>query len=376
MKESLFNNRIPVQCASNSISSILTCDISFFSDELIIRLIDTNDIFKFYQCRISGASYITIKNEQELRVSFEIFIKKVVELFYQIKKNTIKALFSKESLRFIFIEQNEFKNIIRLELKFNVPDDNDYKRYLAEMISNLEMNNTKLYKENIQIKETIKNIEKETKERVFELSEKNQYLSEKNYKYEKLIETLQNQNKSIIEEREKESKRLIEIEKENSNLKYEIEKIKINGIKMEQEIKRNKEIENDKIELEKENKISNEIIKKMKEENKKINKLIEEKDEEINEIKEEKDKNNKFYENYKKQLKEREEKIRKLKESLKAKEDRIRTLEVEKKQINKKMEDAKFVYNHFYGKKEAEQVSDFTDRQDSTFNFEPESPPR
>lgn len=378
MRDSLFHDRIPVQCYSQSVSSMLTCDMSHSYDELVIRLIDTNDIFKFYQCKISGASYASLKKEQELRVSFEEFTKKLVELFHQVKRNVFKALFSRDSLRFIFIEQNEFRNIVRLELKFNVPDDSDYKRYLAEMISNLEFNNTKLYKENIQIKESLKTIENEMSTRVKDLSHRNSELSDRCNNIQTALDKTTIDNESLIEQQQKDSKKLIDIEKENSNLKYEIDRIKIEQFKKDSEIKRIKEIEIQKEELEGEIKTANEIIRKMREETRRLQKEREEKDEILEETEQDRQKNLKSADQLKKQIKEKDEKIKKMKEALKQKDDKIRSTEMEMKSLSKKMEDAKFVYSHFYKKKDADQIDQASSisERDSGFNIEPESPPR
>lgn len=375
MKDSLFNERVPVQCSSDAVSSILTCDITLENDTLQIKLIDTNDIFKFYQCTITGTSYVHLKNEQELRVNFENFVRKVIELFYQSKNGRMKALFDKDSDRFIFVEQNEFRNIVRLELRFKVPDENDYKRYLADMISRMEVTGVKLRKENVQLKESLRNLENEMGTRVADLTGRNRVLDERLCRIKSKMESVEKENDSLVGEREELKKRMVEIEKENSTYKFEIEKKKIEEYKKEQEFLRLKEVEECKNGLEKEVKVANDIIRKLRDDLKRQNESKEDMSETIERFKDENEKLMKSNEDTKKNAKEKEDKIRGLKENLKRKDEKIKNLEMDKKQLIKKMEEAKFVYNHFYKKREGE-ISSVSESQNSTFSVHPESPPR
>lgn len=382
MKESLFHDRIPVQCNSQAVSSILTCDITYGYDEIVIRLIDTNDIFKFYQCVITGSSYNILRKEQELRVSFEEFLKKIVEMFHSVKRNIFKGLLDRDSLKFIFIEQNEFRNLIRLEIQLSLPDDNDYKKYLSEMIGNLEKTNVRLYKENIQLKENYKNVENDTYNRIKELSRKNNDLFQKNSNLEINLEKYEKENKTLEKEKELDSSRIIDLEKENNNLKYELDKAKIDLFKRDSEIKRFRTVEQEKSEIEEEIKTANEIIRKMREDTRKINKEKEEKGEICKEYEKERHKLQKQLEQSKKQIRDKEDRLKRLKDAHSAKDDRIRNLELEIKTLTKKMDDTKFVYSHFYRKNDNEQPGKYMDETssvsepNSNFNIEPESPPR
>lgn len=374
MKDPLFNHRIPIQCTSDTVPSILTCDISHTPDTLHIRLIDISDIFTFYQCTITVSSYVHLRNEQELRVDFENFIKKITELFYHVKDGRMRALFEKESGRFVFVEQNEFRDIMRLEIRFKTPDSDGYRKYLAEMMSRMEIANVRLRKENVQVKERLRSTEEETGRRMAELTGRNASMNEKMGRLTERIEALEKENACLADERDSLKKRMVEMEKENSTYKFEIEKGKIEEYRREQEMARLRQVEEFRDGLEKEIKVANDIIRKLREDVRRHSDESARAREETEGAKEESARLARSIEEMRRTAKEKDERIREMKEGLKKKSERIRHLETDRKQLVKKMEEAKFVYNHFYRKRETE-TSSTSENHASTFSVHPESPP-
>lgn len=163
----------------------------------------------------------------------------------------MKAIFSKDYIRFIFVEQNEFRNIVRLELKFKVPDENEYKKYLAETMSRMEVMTIKLKKENVQLKENLRNLEGEKKDRIDDFMKRNKMLDDTVSRQEKKILNFEKENADLTDERKNLKNRIIELEKESSTFIYEIEKYKIEEYRKEQELLKFKAFQESKEEMEK-----------------------------------------------------------------------------------------------------------------------------
>ncbi|EPR79761.1 hypothetical protein SLOPH_1677, partial [Spraguea lophii 42_110] len=267
MSELIFSGRIPITATSTDIPSMMKCDITQ-SDSLDIRIIDCNDLFNFYCCSISTGDFYMMKSEQGIRVDYDRFIRIVVDMFSSIGKGTLHGVF--EDGKFLFVEKNEFRNIVRLELKFDRPEENEYKKYLGDIIRKMEEDNIKFVKENMQLKEQYGNLERDNKKRIKMLEE--DYFESKR-KIDNLLnmtEELKRNNKDRIKEVEEYKYKIKENDNKMRDLEYEVERYKIKEQKNDNLIERAEEMVKEIEEKKNEIKVANEIIKKLRIEIKEI----------------------------------------------------------------------------------------------------------
>ncbi|KAF7683850.1 Spindle assembly abnormal protein 6 like protein [Astathelohania contejeani] len=375
MRESVFTGRIPIHCQNNDIPTLLKCDVTKEDDKVEIRLIDTKDLFTFFVCAISSGDFYMIKREQDIRVDFERFTRKLIEMFHNLSRNKLTASF--DNNKFKFIEKNEFRNIIRLELKFFKPDESHYRRYLSDVISRMEGDNIKLIKDNSLIKEQCRCIEKDLQDRIRFLESENNETQRKIEKLYRERDDLMKRVREKEEDNERCQNKIVKLEKEKNKLEYEIEKMKIHEVKIETLNSRIEDLLKRNEELETDINTANDIIKKLRVENKNMKKELEDVlikqenfENKTNLLKRENDESTR-------KIKTLEEKNKKLKSDLKEKSSRLETLENENRLLAKKLDDAQSVYNHFYSKK-VESVSNNSQSSDSNSIFssiQPESPP-
>lgn len=375
MRESIFSGRIPISSPNEDIPWQMKCDITRREDKLEIRLIDIKDLFSFFVCTISSGDFYLLKREQDIRVDFETFIRKTVEMFHSLTRNKLIGMFNRETNKFIFLERNDFKNIIRLELKFTKPEELHYKRYLSDLIYRMETDNIKLIKENNFLKEQCKNGD-------IEMSEKIKFLEMDLREGERRSNNLMKELGALEEKYMKKSNAFDSLEKENyemrddlKKLSYEMEKIKDNENKITLHNRKvneltiaNKKLEDKISDLEEMNKLLEEEIEGLK-------KNYEEKREESKEIKSTNIRMKKEYEEIKIKYKEMDEQYKLLKNASKNNESKLKELENENKILKKQLENTHSVYHHFYNKSNNKDVSPESD--ESVFNtVRPESPPK
>lgn len=365
MYESIFNGKVCLATAAAQIT--VKVDILKYETFVEIRLIDTSNIFTLFVCTVSQSDFYILKREQDLLVDYERFVHILVSLFHSLSTSRLTAVFNDGVLR--FIENSEFRNICKLELKFTKPEETQYKRYLGDLLARMENDNIKLIKENAVLRDRCLKGDHELREKI-------RYLESEAAECRRRME-LQAQDCAQMEARhgarEEEiarvSSRVFALENENTQLKYDLEKYQKDNSQSYKELLRAKE---DELEASlKEVRIANEIIKKIRQENAE---LREEKTGGLGRLQKEVDRNTEATDKLAaltKKHKTLEEKYRSLKEESRGWKTRLEELEAANKNLGKRLENAQNVYNHFYSKK----VDDANDNYSDTFSLRPESPP-
>lgn len=128
--------------------------------ELIIKLTDHQDPFFLYSLFMSEEDYQTLKVQQGLLVDFSAFGQRFIDLLTACEKDEKSEnpkfqlqFYSKEPLPFDHghaslnvIEINPFKHLYHLSLNFMPGNDADVKKYLANCLSTLRDDYTRLSK--------------------------------------------------------------------------------------------------------------------------------------------------------------------------------------------------------------------------------------
>ncbi|KAK6089493.1 hypothetical protein P3W45_001492 [Vairimorpha bombi] len=364
MKEILFTGKIQIHSYDEDIPTKMKCDVIQEDETLTIKLINSADVFSFYICTISQSDFYIIKREQDLIVDFHKFIEIIVKLFHKIQNNTLFAYFVNS--KFMFVEKNEFRNIIKLELKFNEPSDTDYKSYLGDMINRLETDNIKLIKENNLLKDynnntlnrKIRNLEDNQNAQISKINILHKQNEELRYKNEKCTSEIKSLNNQVYE-----------LERENTKLKMENDKN--HHMKKEYD-----ELKNRLSDLEKDLSTANEIIKKVRDENTEYKSKISEYETEFSTKKNDLSKYESLIEDLKKKNKSLEDKLKKYCKENKDLKNKIKDLEMENTGLIKKLENAQSVYNHFYNNKDTTKYGDkYSNDSISGYSIQPEDLP-
>ena len=365
MYESLYNSKITLSTSTGL--STVKVDITRTDASVEIRLIDTSNIFSLWIYSLSSSDFYLLKKEQDILVDYERFIQILINLFHGAASSKYTTTFTDGLLR--FIENSEFRNICKLELKFSKPEETQYRRYLGDIVSRMESDNIKLIKENSVLRERCMNGDMALKDKVRFLESDNQELKRRFDLIKRDIGSFEERNAMKEEEIAQLSNRLYSLDQENAQLRYDLEKYQRENSSTLKEQLKNKEDEMEV--LTKEISTANEIIKKLRAENSELKLFKSEhqagsqREKERNE-----DLSTKMEESIKK-LAHTESKYKKAKEDLKEKIQRIEELTESNKSLAKRLENAQNVYNHFYSKK----VDDHPDNLSDTFSLRPESPP-
>lgn len=279
-------------------------------------------------------------------------------------------------LRFVFMENNPFRNVTRLELVFYKPDENEFKKYLAEMISRFENDNVKLAKDLKMAREALNSVEKKMKEKIrFMESDygelKGNYDSvyrEKCYVEDEVV----NKRKEI----ENLEKKIVEYEKRIAEHEYSRERMRMAEIKSQKEKNLLEELGEkvEKLEIELESKEKN--GKRFKEEIR----LLKNKESDYEDLrkthKEEIERNKRERDERGKKIKKYESVFKEMKSDINKQNEEIEALKRENKDLQKKLENSQSVYNYLYNKKG--EKGNMNDSEDSSLfsSVHPESPPR
>ena len=374
MRESIFSGRVPLTSPNEEIPWQMKCDIMRNDDRIEIRLIDIRDLFSLYLCSVSSGDFYIIKREQDIRVDFETFIRKTVEMFHLLSRNRLSAVFSKESNKFLFVERDEFKNIVRLELKFTRPEEVHYKRYLSDIIHRMESDNIKLIKENSFLKEQCKSGDRELRDKVRYME---MDLKDNEKKISSLYKELGNLEERYLNkssENDMNIKKVVEYEKELSRLSYEMEKNKVKETKNEATGRAVNELSleckklSDRVsDLEEENKIAEDEIQRLKENS-------ERKHRDNKDLKSSNNKIKRELEESKERTKNLEEKIKNMRQAIKGSETKVREFDEENKALKKKVDNMQSIYHHF-SNKNAENSHHESDNNTLFSSIQPDSPP-
>ncbi|ORD99325.1 SAS6 [Hepatospora eriocheir] len=368
MAESIFNNKITL----SSKNEVLNMKVDIIKHETFIevRLIEFNNIFNLYVCTISQPDYYIYKREQEITVDYERFISELVKLFHSLSLNRYNGLFIDNTLK--FIEYGDFRNICKLELKFNKPDEHQYKMYISDIIRRLESDNVKLYKETKLLREKCIDGDRS-------LNDKIRHLELENNEYRKRIETLSNEISNIEYKYSSEKQefsnmtnRHYELETENKRLKEELEEFnKDNPVSLKSRLS-NKDLEINRYKGE--IKSNSNLIDQLRTENRELKAYKRNKegfDEDSEAAKTLKEKYEELF-NKNKQI---EEKYKDIKTTLKEKKSKIESLQSKNKELSKQLANAQNVYNHFYNKNVGDTDYKGDDVDFPEFNLQSENPP-
>ena len=367
MHETIYSENITVY--SNKGASTMRVDIIKHETYIEIRLIEINNIFTLFICTISQSDFYLYKKEQELLVDYDRFIPILVNLFYRVSQNdgmlTATMVSTKETqFTLQFIEQTEFRNLIKLSLVFNKPEEYQYRKYLGDLLTRMENDNIKLIKENKILREKAIRGDKTLQDRV-------KYLDETNSEMKKRIELINDELTTLEVKYNQERtdfcqkyQRFEELEKENAQLNFELESFKKMDYKTKYE-----EIVTSLQQKEKELMSSKELTNKLINENKDLKKHIESVEEKIKADFGE----GTSFKDVKEKIDHLETKIKNYKNEIKEKKIKIENLVLETKSLKKKLENAQNVYSHFYNQNLEHEKPDHHFIND--LSFEPEQPP-
>ncbi|EJW05015.1 hypothetical protein EDEG_00885 [Edhazardia aedis USNM 41457] len=376
MTKPLFTGRIPISSES----------FTHFKADLIkntkidIRLIDTTNIFNIYVCSITPGDFSVTKREQGIKVDFDKFTKILCQFFLDLQNNEMIATFEKltlknqneEIFKFTFLENNMFRNIVRLELLFYKPDDTEFRKYLSDLITRFEEDNVKLIRENLSLRDAFKQKSDEFT-KVCEESET--MLNDLKSKNEKLFQNnclLEDENESLKNGHKKLEKRISDMNKIIENCKDDQEKASKLEVKNSTILRDLEELKRNLKKLEDENEILNKENRDFRDELKKVKRKFGDKEIRDLEQKEEIKMYIKEIDARKKEKKAIEEKFQTLQEAFYEKDLKLKEYERMNNALMKKLENAQSVYEHFYKKNVG---NDLSDDVSNFTNLRPESPP-
>lgn len=204
MKETLFSGRLPITTTHVETPSTLKCDVVRTHDHLEVRLTDVRDIFNIYYAYITPAEYLNLKREQDLRVDYERFTQKLVEMLSDAVQGKLVLVFARDGSKLVVLERNEFRNIVRLEIRLSRPDDVQFRRYAADLLNRLEMENSRCLKENALLKEDLRSREADYKNGVSRMEAE---LMDANDRYSRLRRDTEQQESDLGRLRQEEGKR-------------------------------------------------------------------------------------------------------------------------------------------------------------------------
>lgn len=365
MSDLLFNNKIQLSTTQGLTS--VKADIVKTDSSVEIRLIDTSNLFSLYTCSITSSDFYILKRDQDILVDFDRFIPILVNLFHGVQNSKYSATFNDNLLR--FIENSEFRNICKLELKFSKPEENQFRKYLGDVISRMENDNVKLIKENSILRDRCINGDRELKDKFRYLESERDDLKRRLDLITKDFSMIQSKASSKEDEFIRISNRMYSLENENAQLKYDLEKYQTNNsISYKDQLnQREDEIETLRREIDN----LTDQLKKVRQDNLELKDY---KTGNLSQLQIEVDKNEKLQDKLEEALKKfmsSDGKIKKLKDENKEKSIKIEELTNNVKNLTKKLENAQNVYGHFYSRKVDDRVDAFSD----TFSLRPESPP-
>ncbi|XP_040276235.1 spindle assembly abnormal protein 6 homolog [Bufo bufo] len=125
-----------------------------YKKDLIVRLSDDADPFFLYNLTLGEEDFISLKNQQGLLVEYSAFPQRFIELLEQciseqeksVPRFLLQLLTSSSGLDCMsaslnVIETNPFKHLVHLSLKLLEGNDSDIKKYLADCIKSLKLEN-------------------------------------------------------------------------------------------------------------------------------------------------------------------------------------------------------------------------------------------
>ncbi|KAH9412216.1 hypothetical protein HK407_01g01090 [Ordospora pajunii] len=316
-----------------------------------------------------------MKREQDIIVDYDRFVNALVKMLHGLQNGRLSGIFSRETNRFVFVEKDEFRNIVRLELQFSKPDESHYKQYLGDILSRMESDNIRLIKENEMLREKCKSYERDAKDRT-------RYLEEELAKAQKKADKLLRENTGLIEGMKASSEdlgklnsRIYELEKENSRLQYDLEKLKLQDVKNASLAEKTQEIDEENRKLKNEIGTANEIIRKYMDEIAQMKSTAAENEERTKDIRSDSKKLKVELDALRSKAKDLEERNKRMSDDAKAKDSRLKELEIENGKLLKKLENAQSVYSHFYNKNIENPGPGVYSDNESLFSIVPESPP-
>ncbi|XP_075119490.1 spindle assembly abnormal protein 6 homolog [Leptodactylus fuscus] len=125
-----------------------------YKKDLIVRLSDDTDPFFLYNLTLGEEDFLSLKSQQGLLVEYSTFPQRFIELLDQciaeqdktVPRFLLQLLTSSNGLDCLsanlnIIETNPFKHLVHLSLKLLEGNDSDVKKYLADCIKSLKLEN-------------------------------------------------------------------------------------------------------------------------------------------------------------------------------------------------------------------------------------------
>ncbi|XP_075708630.1 spindle assembly abnormal protein 6 homolog [Rhinoderma darwinii] len=147
------------ECEERRSTVRLTVETHSFSKpvhkkDLIVRLSDDTDPFFLYNLTLGEEDFLSLKNQQGLLVEFSAFPQRFIDLLEQciseqdktVPRFLLQLQTSSNGLDCMsaslnIIETNPFKHLVHLSLKLLEGNDSDVKKYLADCIKSLKLEN-------------------------------------------------------------------------------------------------------------------------------------------------------------------------------------------------------------------------------------------
>lgn len=365
MHESIYTEKLSVF----SPTGVTTMKVDVIKHETYveIRLIELNNIFTLFVCTISQSDFYMYKKEQGILVSFERFVPILVNMFYKASTGSdglsasITTATTENSFNLQFIEQTEFRNLIKLTLPFNKPEEYQYRKYLGDLLKRMEGDNVKLIKENKILRDKAIKGDKNLQDKVKYLETDNSEMKKRLELVNEELNTLEVKYNQERDEFYSGQRKLMDLERDNTQLYTELEHHKRRNYQEKYEELLKKEENRSKEESRQKDKIHI-----LEQENKELKDQIDKVAREI-----EKDFGDKAtFTDLKSKMKNLDEKLKSYKSEIKERKNKMEALQSENKSLQKKLENAQNVYNHFYNQK----VDDKGKGMDN-FDLEPENPP-
>ncbi|XP_069817812.1 spindle assembly abnormal protein 6 homolog isoform X2 [Dendropsophus ebraccatus] len=128
-----------------------------YKKDLIVRLSDDTDPFFLYNLTLGEEDFLSLKSQQGLLVEYSAFPQRFIELLEQcifqqdktVPRFLLQLLTSSNGLDCMsaslnIIETNPFKHLVHLSLKLLEGNDSDVKKYLADCMKSLKLENCAL----------------------------------------------------------------------------------------------------------------------------------------------------------------------------------------------------------------------------------------
>ncbi|KAI5188599.1 hypothetical protein NECID01_0212 [Nematocida sp. AWRm77] len=324
------------------------CELERKHSSIELRMHDQADIFNILVSKVEEHEYSHMKDVQGIRVDYYTFVRKMAEMLGKVQREELSL--SVTDTKAVIVERGDFKNIVQIELPLSTMGDVQFKRYVADVVRELQVQNAQSTRENAALREERERSEKmyrrekqSLEEEAAVLRKKYQEVSSEHQEKEGVLETLQQKARRMEEGMHKYQSMYEQASKELGEYTEKIAHVKdIEARKREKE----RECALLKEDLAK----ANEIIKRNFEEIKAKKKAEHAFLEDMEEIRTEKARTESTNTQLEAELVEKKEEMKVLEEMGRERKEVIDTLKAQNRILTHKLESAYRVYARLYGR--------------------------